>query len=84
MAIPDFIRQRFDVLQRACANGDLAVMECGRASDPHGMETVYVLCAANHQPNGSVMFTPLGEINADDNPYESYVPPSTKAETTPV
>lgn len=70
--IPAHMRQRFEVLQRAAANGDLCLMSCTCATTG---EPRYTICLAQSVPAGDVEITPLGHLAPSDNPYDSYLPP---------
>lgn len=74
MAISKAASKNFETLQRACRNGDLALMECTRLADG---KQVPVLCAAHTNADQSVEFTPIAELVADGerNPFELYEPP---------
>ena len=74
MAIPDFVRQRFDTLQAASDVDRLALTEC---TDAKTGATCYVICAVNQAQDES-QFVPLGTICVDDNPYNSFIPPEGK------
>ena len=70
MSIPDHARANFETLQRAAADGNLALMECVDAATGTPR---YVICAAVRDGEDFV-FTPFGHL-AEGNPYEAYVPP---------
>ena len=70
MSIPDHARANFETLQRAAADGNLALMECVDAATGTPR---YVICAAGRDGEDFV-FTPFGHL-AEGNPYEAYVPP---------
>lgn len=63
-------KHNFSVLQRACHNDDLALMEC---TDKETGKKVVVICAV-HMDNGEYVFTPLAKM-FDGNPYEELNPP---------
>jgi hypothetical protein len=68
MAIPDHVKDRFNVLVLAHSNGDLCLVSLTAIEDGHPR---YVLCAIE----GDGTIVPLGEISKSHNPYEAYVPP---------
>jgi hypothetical protein len=71
MALPIGHRKNFDSLRQAFLAGDAALMECQLTATG---ETVAVLCAANHLPDGGVEFVPFGML-FNSNPYETVNPP---------
>ena len=71
MTIPDHARANFEILLRAAADGNLALMEC---VDALTGEPRYVICAVGRDGTEFV-FTPLGHL-ADGNPFDAYLPPS--------
>ena len=68
-AIPDAIKHNFDVLLRAAANGDLAVISC---TDTKSGEPRWVIAAVSLN-RGEANITPIGHM-ATGNPYEDYKP----------
>jgi hypothetical protein len=73
IAIPGYMQQRFETLSSACVHSRLALMSATSARDN---KQVFLLCAVNYEDNGEVSMVPLGELNASENPYDDYVPPS--------
>jgi len=71
MALKNGDRANFETLKRACANGDLALLEC---KDKATGEYRAVICAVNRDDDGTVMMVPFGHL-ATDNPFEAYEPP---------
>ena len=65
-------KQNFDMLQKAFAAGDVALMECQLAATG---EPVAVICAANRQVDGDVEFAPFAMM-FQGNPYEMLNPPN--------
>lgn len=76
MAIPKGHKANFETLQRACENGDLALMEC---VDKNTGAPVITICAVSCEgEEGEFVFTPLARM-FDGNPYEQLVPPMQEA-----
>ncbi|MBX9864152.1 MAG: hypothetical protein K2Y42_15540 [Hyphomicrobium sp.] len=69
MSIPDHARANFQMLLRAAADGNLALMEC---TDSETGETRYVICAVGND-DVDYVFTPFGHL-AEGNPFEAYRP----------
>jgi hypothetical protein len=70
MALKPGDKINFDTLQRAFANGDVALMEC---QDAQTHEYVAVLCAANRREDGVIDFAPLARM-FQANPYDEVIP----------
>ncbi len=70
MSVPGHISANFQILLRAAADGNLALMEC---TDAVTAEPRYVICAVDRDGAGFV-FTPFGHL-ADGNPYDAYLSP---------
>jgi Family of unknown function (DUF6117) len=68
MTIPDHVKERFNVLERAHTNGDLCLISLSSMIDANPR---YVVCAME----GDGTLIPLGEMNSSVNPYEQYIPP---------
>ena len=71
MTIPDPARANFQMLLRAAADGNLALLEC---ADALTGEPRYVICAVGRD-GAELVFTPFGHL-ADGNPFDAYLPPS--------
>jgi hypothetical protein len=69
MSIPEYARTNFNILLRAAAAGDLALIEC---TDAVTGEPRYVLAAVGHH-GGDYVLAPFGHL-APDNPFEAYLP----------
>lgn len=79
MAIPDYVKDRFEVLKRAFKAGDVALMECEVVDSNGNLE--FVLCAVNRRPKkgskeATLEMVPLGRIFDEANPYNRLVPPT--------
>lgn len=70
MSIPNHHRRNFNMLLRAAADGNLALMEC---TDAATGEARYVICAVGRD-KGDCVFTPFGHL-VDGNPFDAYRPP---------
>lgn len=70
MSIPAHASTNFQMLLRAAAGGNLALMEC---LDAQTGITRNVICAVGCD-SGEYVFTPFGHL-ADGNPYDAYLPP---------
>lgn len=68
--IPQDMAERFNVMLRAAANGDLALLEC---EDAATKEPRFVICAVGYQA-GEYQLTPFGHF-APGDPYAAYLPP---------
>ena len=75
MAIPSYVSARFETLRQAFEAGAVALME---TTDAKTGATRYAICAVNrdHDGEGGYEFVPFGDLNASDNPYDDYIPPS--------
>ena len=74
MPIADGHKMQFETLQRAFANGDIALMECRRKDT---QEVVPVVCAVNITGRGKKReyeFIPFAQL-FNDSPYELLEPP---------
>ena len=71
MAIAKGYVVNFETLKRACANGDLALVEC--TENATGQPAV-LIGAVQREDNGDVSFTPLCRM-FDGNPYKLFTPP---------
>jgi len=74
--IPTHHKQWFTQLQKAMANGHVALMAC---LDAKTMEQRSVIALVGHK-NGEFTMTPLGHLCPDENPFEAYLPPRTEQE----
>lgn len=76
MAIPKGHRANFNTLQKAFAQGDVALMEC---VDRKTKKPVFVLCAVEHHtdPKEEFVMKPFAKL-FDGNPYEEVDPPEAK------
>lgn len=72
MSITDAHKENFETIRRAFRNGDVCLLEC---TENKTGETVYLIAAIQHNPDGSVDMTPLAQMFKDD-PYELYTPPA--------
>lgn len=73
MAIPEGYKENLEVLKRAAANGDLAIVEC---QDKKTKEPTFVICAVSHE-EGEYQIVPIARM-FDDNPYTLLNPPDPK------
>lgn len=71
MAISKGYQANFQTLQRAEANGDLALLEC---KDAKSGQPVIAVVAVQREANGMFRFVPLAKM-FDGNPYEELLPP---------
>lgn len=71
MAILEGYKANFEILKRACKNGDLALMEC---QDKATQKTVIAICAVGKE-KGEYVFSPVAKM-FDGNPYEELNPPT--------
>lgn len=75
MAIPDYVKERFDRLLAAARDGHLAVLEgtCTATG-----ETRYILCSVykGKQAVDEVNMYPLGQIAHEEDPFSAYTPPT--------
>lgn len=74
MSIPDHARANFQMLLRAAADGNLALLEC---TDAATGAPRYVVCAVGRDSE-EFFVTPFGHL-AEGNPYHAYVPPESDA-----
>lgn len=65
-------KARFETIERAFRNGDVALMDCADAATG---ESVAVMCAINRNDDGSFEFVPFAKL-LRGNPYEQLVPPT--------
>lgn len=69
--LPEHHKQWFAQLQKACKEGNLALMTC---LDAKTLEQRSVLTLVGYE-DGQYVFTPVGHLSPEDNPYEAYLPP---------
>lgn len=79
MAISKGYQANFQTLQRAEANGDLALLECKDAKS--GQPVIAVVAVRPGAKPGMVEFVPLAKM-FDGNPYEELLPPEDMREGT--
>jgi len=70
MSIKKEYKINFDTLKKACANGDLALLEC---TDVITGKPVIAICAVGRE-NDSYVFSPIAKM-FDGNPSEELVSP---------
>jgi hypothetical protein len=75
MSIPEYARANFNILLRAAARGDLALVEC---ADAMTGAPRCVICAIARD-GADYIITPFGHL-APGNPYEAYEPPLASSE----
>lgn len=70
--LPEHHKQWFEQLRKAGKQGNLALMSCldNKTNEPRS-----VICLVGWQ-DGEYLFTPIGHLCTEDNPYEAYGPPS--------
>lgn len=76
MAIPDWMKHNFSMVQRAFENNDVALVECPTRDG----NLAYVLCATQEYPDGSIALIPFAKL-FDGNPYDELHPPTGTAPT---
>jgi hypothetical protein len=75
--ITEGYRANFETLQRAFANGDVALLEC---TDKQTRQPVMVVCAVGFDPaTEEYAFTPFAKL-FDGNPYEEVDPPTVEVD----
>ena len=74
--LPDHHRQWFEQLKLAAKNGDLALMSCIDIST--GKDVSVICLVGQEQGTGEpeVLFTQIGHLCTEDNPFEAYGPPN--------
>lgn len=75
MPIAQGYKANFQTLQRACRNGDLALLEC---TDKATGAPVIVVCAVGRDA-GEYVLSPVARM-FDGNPYDELNPPKHKGE----
>ena len=80
MAISKGYQANFETLQRAEANGDLALLECKDAKSGQPVIAI-VAVQRSAKPGMMVEFVPLAKM-FDGNPYEELLPPEDMEEET--
>lgn len=71
MAIPKHVSERFDILTRAFANRDTAVIETTNKAGA----LVYLLVATQKSRGGMIDIIPFAQM-IDGNPFDLYNPPA--------
>lgn len=69
-------KANFATLQRAAANGDLALLS---GADAETGEHRAIICAVAQTEDGDYQITPFGHL-APGDPFEAYLPPAPIAE----
>lgn len=74
--IPDHHKQWFEQLLRAANDGRLTLMAC---NDAKTGEPRSVLTLVSDDDDGGFLFTPVGHLSPEGNPYDAYIPPKAEA-----
>jgi hypothetical protein len=78
--IGEAARRTFQVLQDACDNHDLALMQCTEVKTGNPVD---VICAVNRLPDGGAEFVPLARM-FDGNPYDELLPAGAEQQPLPM
>ncbi|QDP54389.1 MAG: hypothetical protein Unbinned4120contig1000_41 [Prokaryotic dsDNA virus sp.] len=73
--LPEHHRQWFEQLKLAASRGDLALMSCIDISTGNDVSVICLVGQEHGTGEPEVLFTPIGHLCTEDNPFEAYGPP---------